>query len=251
MNGKVNFSKIQKCNQVWEDMESCQGGRKCTKCSQIITDFRGMSEWEIAVIHANSAQKVCGLYDNKFFSSPKKSIFRNQIGRFSLPTMFSLLTLTISTDSSAQIAEPQEQIDSIKNSKYKAKSKAKHLKTVNDSIKIIRGFIFDEYSEPLIGGNIVVEGTNYGTITDRDGSFILDVTNELRKKTSVILIFSITGYGKQNIEVTTKDFNNKIELSLQPIVIHGNEMITSFGIKRESLPKRVWRGIKNIFRKKK
>ena len=251
MNGKVNFSKIQNCNQVWEDMELCQAGRKCSKCSHIITDFRGMSEWEIAVIHANSDQKVCGLYDNKFFGSAKTPKFRTQLGRLSLPTVFSLLSLTISTDSSAQIAEPQEQIDSIKNNKYNTKEKTEHPKTISDSTKIIRGFIYDEYSEPIIGGNIVAEGTNYGTITERDGSFTLDVTNELRKESAIVLIVSYTGYGKQYIEVANKDFNNKIELSLQPIVIHGNEMITSFGIKRESLPKRVWRGIKNIFRKKK
>jgi len=25
MNGKINFSNIRNCNQVWEDMESCRG----------------------------------------------------------------------------------------------------------------------------------------------------------------------------------------------------------------------------------
>ncbi len=61
--------------------------------------------------------------------------------------------------------------------------------------------------EPLIGANILIQGTGTGTITDFDGSFELpDVP------IGSILIISYTGYAEQQVEVTGSD-PLKIEMS--------------------------------------
>ena len=42
----------------------------------------------------------------------------------------------------------------------------------------IKGSIYDEKSkEPLIGASVFLEGTSYGTASDIDGSYILDIPN--------------------------------------------------------------------------
>ena len=53
------------------------------------------------------------------------------------------------------------------------------------------GYVYDEKTnEPLIGATILLEGTNFGTITDFDGNFEFD---NVQPKTYNILI-SFLGY---------------------------------------------------------
>lgn len=42
------------------------------------------------------------------------------------------------------------------------------------SVKRIAGQVLDEQGEPLIGVNVLVEGTSIGAITDMDGNFSLE-----------------------------------------------------------------------------
>ena len=39
----------------------------------------------------------------------------------------------------------------------------------------IKGTVFDENHEPVIGASVLIEGTTQGTITDFDGVFVLEV----------------------------------------------------------------------------
>ena len=54
-----------------------------------------------------------------------------------------------------------------------------------------------ENSEPLIGVNIVVQGTVLGTVTDLDGKFFLSVQAALQ----FVLAVSSIGYNSQEIEI--------------------------------------------------
>lgn len=73
--------------------------------------------------------------------------------------------------------------------------------------KSISGIVLDENNEPIIGANVVVEGTTNGTITDIDGHFTLEnITN-----TSVLHI-SYIGYLEQRIKV---DGNSSLNILLK------------------------------------
>ena len=50
----------------------------------------------------------------------------------------------------------------------------------------VRGAVVDEANEPIIGANVVVEGTNQGTITDLDGRFVITVSPNAKLKISFI-----------------------------------------------------------------
>src|SRR5690606_33144158 len=69
----------------------------------------------------------------------------------------------------------------------------------------ITGQVVDQDGTPLIGVNVLVDGTNKGTATDVEGRFVLEDVNE-----NATLIFSYIGYqtqefvlnGRSNITIT-------------------------------------------------
>ncbi|WP_235816456.1 SusC/RagA family TonB-linked outer membrane protein [Bacteroides ihuae] len=65
--------------------------------------------------------------------------------------------------------------------------------------KSIKGVVLDQSNEPIIGANVLVEGTTNGTITDLDGNFALNnVANIAKLKVSYI------GYINQIVPVSGK-----------------------------------------------
>lgn len=69
----------------------------------------------------------------------------------------------------------------------------------------IKGTIFDENNEPVIGANVVIEGTTTGTITDFDGNFELDAQPGQK------LVISYMGYIAQTVAAS-----NGMKVSLVP-----------------------------------
>jgi len=59
----------------------------------------------------------------------------------------------------------------------------------------ISGTVSDSNSEPLIGVNILIQGSTTGTVTDIDGTYSLSAN------TGDVLVFSYTGFGTQEIAV--------------------------------------------------
>lgn len=75
----------------------------------------------------------------------------------------------------------------------------------NQQAKTVKGSIKDEAGEPMAGVNIVVEGTTIGTMTERDGSFTLNIpAGKSRIKISFI------GYKEQLISVGNRNELNII-----------------------------------------
>ena len=70
----------------------------------------------------------------------------------------------------------------------------------------VKGKVLDELGEPIIGANIVEMGTTYGTITDIDGNFQLNVNK------GAVLEFSYIGFKKQSIKVNSQQMLN-VELA--------------------------------------
>lgn len=58
----------------------------------------------------------------------------------------------------------------------------------------INGIVTDETGEPLIGANVVIKGTNTGTITNLDGGFELDAN-----PVSNLLVISYIGYSDKTV----------------------------------------------------
>lgn len=81
----------------------------------------------------------------------------------------------------------------------------------------ISGFVKDARTkEPLVGVNIVVVGSKFGTVTDAKGQFSLTLSNKTNNK----LKFSFVGYQSQE---ATIEFGQKLlQINLKPIDIVGD-----------------------------
>ena len=63
----------------------------------------------------------------------------------------------------------------------------------------VRGNVLDNLGEPIIGANVVVQGTSVGTITDINGEFVLSSI-----PSNAVVEVSFIGYVTQAIEVKGK-----------------------------------------------
>lgn len=63
----------------------------------------------------------------------------------------------------------------------------------------ITGKVTDGQGEPLLGVNVVIQGTTLGTITDMDGRFTLEANP------GDIIVFSYIGYVSQTVPASKKE----------------------------------------------
>lgn len=82
----------------------------------------------------------------------------------------------------------------------------------------------DADGQPLIGVNILVEGSATGTVTDLDGSYRLSVPAD------ATLVFSYTGYTPETVAVNGR---NTIDLTLTAGTRLDEVVVTALGISRE------------------
>ncbi len=90
--------------------------------------------------------------------------------------------------------------------------------------RTVTGVVSEADGAPLIGVNVLEEGTSNGTITDLDGSYSLTVGD------NASLVFSFTGYESQTIVVGSQ---NQINITLQAGVALQEIVVTALGISRE------------------
>lgn len=76
----------------------------------------------------------------------------------------------------------------------------------------IQGLIRDENNQPLPGANVLVKGTSTGTVTDYNGSFILEVPVN-----SQTLVISYVGYETVEVPVSSSVLNITMASSLQAL----------------------------------
>lgn len=92
--------------------------------------------------------------------------------------------------------------------------------------RTITGTVTEDGGDPLIGASIMVKGTTTGAVTDIDGSYSIDVP-----ASGSILVFSYTGYGTQEIELTS---SNVVDVVLETSSEVFEEFtVTALGIERE------------------
>lgn len=86
--------------------------------------------------------------------------------------------------------------------------------------KTITGNISDETGQPLPGVNVIVKGTTVGTVTQPDGTFTLQVRENVNS-----LMVSFIGYVTQEVDVTS-NLNVSIQLKIDAI---GLEEVVAVG----------------------
>ena len=89
----------------------------------------------------------------------------------------------------------------------------------------VNGTVRDETGALLPGVNVLVEGTNNGTITDVEGAYRITVPDE-----NAVLVFSFVGYQNQAVPVNGRTV---IDVTLEEGVLLNQVVVTALGIKQE------------------
>lgn len=104
---------------------------------------------------------------------------------------------------------------------------------VNDGMEIfqnasVSGIVVDSNGDPVIGANVMVKGTNNGTITDIDGKFTLNNANG-------VLVVSFIGYKTQEIQINGNEKNLNIVLREDSELLDEVVVVGYGTMKKESL----------------
>ena len=247
---KIQLKEQFRCSKSWDNMSENACGRFCQSCQKTVIDFRQMSLEEIAAVHRASKKQVCGIYQQAQIQP--KPVRSSSAKRWSSLLYASLFTFFFSKSLPAQQAKDSTHIVP------KEKTHAEFLKegTVlsyhGGIIKeqkewLIQGYIKDEEDYPLIGVNIIIEGTTTGTVTDWDGKYELPIPDELKNASEVVLKVLYTAYESQQLILKKSDFESSdtlmdtIVLSYSPLL---GEVVC---VERPPLHKRIWYTIKGWF----
>lgn len=93
----------------------------------------------------------------------------------------------------------------------------------------ISGVLSGADGEPLIGANVVVEGTTEGATTDLDGSFSLKTTQAF----PVTLVCSYTGFSPENVVVNAP--TSSLAVTLVEGIVFGGDIVVSASRKKEKV----------------
>lgn len=74
-----------------------------------------------------------------------------------------------------------------------------------DNVKV-KGQVIDDFNGPIIGANVLVKGTNVGTITDNKGDFVIETTKD------AVLRFTFPGMKAKEVAVKDVLGNLKVQL---------------------------------------
>ncbi len=244
---KVNLTNLKKCSQVWEEMTPNDKGRICGKCKNTIIDFRNLTDKEVAEIHVFTEGRVCGVYNKEQFELklPKrkrnrlKSIYIGLIGMLFSPSL-------IGQENGNPVKTEQTEIDYDK-VKQEARAVSKSQEIKKDSI-VISGRLTDEAGEKLIYANVHIKGTRIGTTSDSNGFYHLNITEQIDSVDQIALVFSYTGYTTEERIIEKGKIKEQRELNVT--FLYEAQLINFGVVTRRPFHKRVWYGIKNIFRRK-
>jgi hypothetical protein len=189
------------CHENWNDMAPNEQGAYCKSCCKTVIDFTRKTENEIYEILANSDGNTCGRFTQFQLQQPvRKTEVNNGLlnWRAIAASVAAMLAFEQTTKAGDVNDKPKSEctkqrlaIDNSDRTTVTPTEIAKARDLVvggfqlvpvvakSDSAIQVRGVVVDSMTnEPLISANVVLQGTQTGTVTDPDGSFVLDVDTD-------------------------------------------------------------------------
>ncbi len=235
---KLKLNHIKACDQIWDEMLPCKNGRRCSKCDQVIHDFRGKTDLEIAFTHAKSTEKVCGIYDDvngsDILDQPMPK-FRWR--RYALTGALGALTSSLWAGSKVHQTLPKPN-SFIETSVFETETRASIPDTSEqkpDSAFVIKGRISYASTEPVEGALVAIDDQLNYFFTDEDGRFELDATSALNSDDSITIYILHIGFARKEYVITRTLFNEKNEFHLDLVLEEQLEAIV-FRVDKKYIP---------------
>ena len=231
---KIGYS----CHKDWSKMSGSNAERHCESCSKSVFNFSDSSNEEILkFLAARDGQKNCGKFDRQQLELLNQSLTKSSEANFYKPLILGAsLTTLVACGTSKKVCKTNH---NHKNSNVEIVSNVNNPDSL--STVLIKGQIFDDVNEPLIGANFVFDDSKLGCTTDIDGKFEIEVKlDELKSQTT-----SVQYVGYETFQIPLIDVKNKeVKISMVDMGVLLGEVV----IIKQPLHKRVWNGFKNIFR---
>lgn len=187
-----------RCFQDWRQMQERDAGRFCSRCNHCLVDFREKTLEEIANIHSNNSEPVCGIYKLEQVNLNSNHFQGRNPLRQVLAFAVTLFAFASKLEASEQTLQSKGFDNFYRNyptTAYSTWIKSKGSENIDSTL--LRGRISDENGEIVAFAAILVKGYTYGIESDVDGFFELNLKDFLNEKDTVTLVFSYTGYATQ------------------------------------------------------
>lgn len=193
MKSNLNISIPVPCTENWTNFSPSTNGRYCSTCSKTVVDFTQMNDQEVLNYFNAKPSHTCGRLraDQLKIYSTHPVTKSNSASALMKMGFVGLLLLLLNKPAQAQMNLSSADIEMVQ---HEASGFTSHESTVF----MISGKVVDDSGAPLPGCSIVLKGTNYGTVTNGDGTF--SFPHELKE--GDILIFSFIGYQSKEYVVT-------------------------------------------------
>lgn len=237
MKKNITLSIPSSCSAKWASFTPVALGGFCHTCNKTVIDFTEMTDEQVFAFFVNNASHTCGRFRpgqlKEYGVMPMVKV-RPGISLVKAG-LLSLLLLLINRQLPAQDVHEKAKTETVQHTPGR--------NVVKGFPKTIQGVIKDEYKDPLPGVNVVLKGTEQGTVTDGDGRFELRADFEKHD----VIIFSFIGYVPTEYKIKV-DEGDVVEIMMNMEADITGEVAVAdvYGPKPTGFWK-IWEKIKNVF----
>ncbi|WP_298502031.1 carboxypeptidase-like regulatory domain-containing protein [uncultured Maribacter sp.] len=195
MKNDKTISIKKPCSENFNTFSKTELGGYCNSCEKEVIDFTTMTISEINNYFLVPRINTCGRFKNSQLQTIKRNTMTNYISKGLATMSFSLLALcSVSNAQETTSIDPpiKTEISSITMG---------DISSIHSASYTIKGTVLDEENIPLPGVNVVLKGTQIGTVTDLDGNFEFPSKLEIND----VLLFSYIGYDTKEYKVKKSD----------------------------------------------
>lgn len=230
------------CSEKWSDFSPTDTGGFCSSCQKTVVDFTKMTDEEVVHFFASAPANACGRFradQLKSYSYRHNTAVRPGLRLF-LASFICVALSLLSRPGQAQATSYEAKTTIVAERKT-----ITHAQFTTEEYTV-KGVVKSREDKMILPGvNVVLKGSNIGTMTDADGYF------EFPKKLKEgdVLVFSFLGLASKEFKVKAgKDQNIEIDLELMmDMDITGEVLVVgAFETPPNGLQK-LWCKVKGIF----
>ena len=245
MKKSLTLSIANPCGENWNSFTPTDTGGFCASCNKNVIDFTHAGETEILNFFKNKPAHVCGRFRSDQLKTYPLTPGSIKPGFTLLRAgVLSFLLLLISKPGSAHTITTQVETEHVEQPRHVIGST-----TLFASQLLIKGVVTSaEDGAPIMGVNILIKGTDIGTVTDHEGTFEISVD----VKHAHALIFAFIGY--KTVEFPVQADTKQISIVMETDDILFGEVIWTGEVavkepysEKSGFFRRVWSKVKNVF----
>lgn len=200
MKNKIQLNIDAPCSEDFNSFSPTKKGGFCNSCNKEVIDFTKMTSDEI-ITFLSKKKDVCGRFKNEQLnatyelSTKRKSFFGYLSG-------IGMACIAFFTSSNLHGQEVKNQNETDTNNITKEGQ-------IEQQFFTVKGVVVDDLG-PIVGANVVVEGTTIGTTTNFDGYF--EIGKKLKK--GDVLVFTFVGMESKKVTIDGSNTNLNVTLEV-------------------------------------